>query len=282
MKTDHTFSRRSFLSLFAAAPFGAAAVAAAAKPIPIGLELYSVRDDLEKDLMGTVEQVAKLGYQCVEFYSPYYGWAPDYAKQVRAKLDDLRIRCYSTHNDSVSFTPGGIGKAMELNHILGSRYIVMASPGEVKTIDGWKQVADMLNKASDTMRANGFNAAYHNDDDEWKPMEGQKPIEVVARNTEKGVILQLDTGNCMASGGDPLAWIRSNPGRIHSMHLKDWSPQEGPRVLLGEGVAPWKKIFAAAQSVGGAEFYLIEQEGSRYAPMDTAKRCLEAYRKLNG
>jgi sugar phosphate isomerase/epimerase len=284
MKTRDALTRRSFLGSLASAPLGAAlAAGAASKHIPIGLELYSVRDELAKDLPGTVEKVAKMGYQCVEFYAPYYDWTSEYAKQVRKQLDTLGIRCYSTHNDAKSFTPEGIGKAMELNHILGTRYIVLASPPEpVKTIDGWKQVAELLNKGNHTMRANGFHAAYHNDDDEWKPLEGQKPIEVVAHNTEKSVMLQLDTGNCSVSGGDPLAWIKSNPGRIHSMHVKDWSPEKGSRVLLGEGVLPWKKIFAAAESVGGIEYYLIEQEGSQYSQFETVKRCLAAYRKLHG
>src|SRR6266702_4444129 len=114
---NREFSRRSFLSFLAAGPLGAAEAArglAASKAVPIGLELYSVRNDLQKDLMGTVRKVAKLGYQCVEFYSPYYEWTVDYTKRVRAELDGLGIHCYSTHNDPVSFTPGGVNKAMEL------------------------------------------------------------------------------------------------------------------------------------------------------------------------
>ena len=274
-------SRRSFLSLLAAAPLGAAAMAAAAaRHIPIGLELYSVRKDLQKDLAGTVRQVAQMGYQCVEFYAPYYSWTPSEARKVRREMDTLGIRCYSTHNDPKSFTPAGIGKAMELNHILGTRYIVMASAGKISTIDGWKRVAETLNKANHTMSSHGFHAGYHNHDLEWKPVDGQKPMTVLAANTDKSIMLQLDVGTCLEAGSDPVAWIRSNPGRIRSLHLKNWSPQGGYEVLFSEGVAPWKKIFAAAESVGGVEYYLIEQEGSRYSEMKTAKLCLREYRKL--
>lgn len=283
MKTENGFSRRAFLGSLAAGPIGAAAALARGKKrYPVGLELYSVRQALGKNLMGTVRTVAKMGYQCVEFYSPYYQWTASYAKQVRKELDGLGIRCYSTHNESVSFSPEGINKAMELNHILGTRYIVLASPGPVKTIDGWKRVAEMLNKANDTLQANGFHAGYHNDDEEWKPMDGQKPIDIVVQGTEKSVILQLDTGNCLRSGGDPVAYIKSNPGRIRSMHVKDWSPTRDRRVLIGEGVAPWKKIFAAAESVGGIEYYLIEQEGSRYPELEAAKLDLADFRRLHG
>jgi sugar phosphate isomerase/epimerase len=278
--TEHDgLTRRSFLTVVAAAPLAAAR---AGSQIPVGLELYSVRNDLQKDLMSTVKAVAKMGYECVEFYAPYYDWTPDYTKQVRKELDDLGIHCYSTHNSLKSFAPDGIGKAMELNQILGARYIVLAHPGKVSGVDGWKQVAETLNKANDTMAGQGLHAGYHNHDLEWKPVDGQKPIELLATNTDRSIMLQLDVGTCLATGNDPVAWIERNPGRIRSLHLKEWSPEKGYRVLLGEGVGPWKKIFAAAESTGGVEYYLIEQEGSDYPEMETAERCLAAYRKLHG
>lgn len=282
MTTDHALSRRSFLGLMAAAPFGAAALARPGGNIPVGLELYSVRNLLAKDLMGTVAGVAKMGYQCVEFYAPYYAWTPDYAKQVRKELDGLGITCHSTHNDARTFTPDGLGKAIELNKILGTRYVVMAHPGRVQGIDGWKHVVEMLNQSNQTLSAQGLHAGYHNHDLEWKPVDGQKPMELLAAGTDKSVMLQLDVGTCLETGNDPVAWIEKNPGRIRSMHVKDWSPEQGYKVLTGEGVAPWKKIFAAAESVGGVEYYLIEQEGSRYPEMETADRCLKAYRALRG
>jgi sugar phosphate isomerase/epimerase len=95
-------------------------------------------------------------------------------------------------------------------------------------------------------------------------------------------MLQLDVGTCLETGNDPVAWIRANPKRIRSLHLKDWSPAKGYRVLFGQGVAPWKKIFEAAESVGGVEYYLIEQEGSDYPELETADRCLVAYKDLHG
>src|SRR5690348_11416498 len=93
-------SRRSFLVSAAVAPLIPAV--AQGKHIPVGLELYSVRDQLKQDLMGTVRAVAKLGYEDVEFYSPYFQWTAAYAKDVRKLLDDLGIRCLSTHNDARS------------------------------------------------------------------------------------------------------------------------------------------------------------------------------------
>lgn len=280
MTTINAVSRRSFLTVTAIAPFALRAVDA--KQIPVGLELYSVRDELEKDLSGTLQNVAKMGYECVEFYAPYYDWTPDKAKAVRSQLDTLRVRCYSTHNELKSFKPDGIQKAVELNRILGAHYIVLAHPGEVSGLDGWKEIANMLNKANEAMEVQGLHAGYHNHDAEWKPIGGKKPIEVIAADTDKSIMLQLDVGTCLEAGSDPVAWINQNPGRIRSMHCKDWSPEKGYRVLFGQGIAPWKKIFAAAESTGGIEYYLIEQEGSDYPESETAERCLVAFHNLHG
>jgi sugar phosphate isomerase/epimerase len=279
MKNHDTLSRRSLLAMFAATPLWAA-FAASGKNVPVGLELYSVRNDLRQDLLGTVTKVAKLGYVCVEFYSPYYEWTLDYAKQVRKTLDDLGVRCYSTHNSLQSFSPEGIGKAIDLNHALGTRYVVLAHPGNVKTIDDWKRVSETLNTANKKLASEGLHAGYHNHDLEWKLVDGQKPIELIASNTDKSIMLQLDVGTCLETGNDPVAWVEKNPGRIRSMHLKEWSPEKGYRVLFGEGVAPWLKLLAAAEDKGGIEYYLIEQEGSEYPEIETAERCLAAYKKL--
>ncbi|MGH9582313.1 MAG: sugar phosphate isomerase/epimerase family protein [Bryobacteraceae bacterium] len=275
----HSFSRRSFLAAAGAAPL---ALRASGQHIPIGLELYSVRRDLKKDLPGTVRKVAKMGYQCVEFFAPYYAWTPDKARQVRKELDRLGIKCYSTHNGMQSFTPQGIAKAIELNKILGTRFVVLASPGRVDSIDGWKHVAATLDNANRTLEKHGLHAGYHNHDAEWKPIDGQRPMDVLAANTSKSIMLQFDVGTCVAAGADPVAWVNQNPGRIRSMHLKDWSPTLGYRALFGQGVVPWKRIFAAAESQHEVEYYLIEQEGSAYPELETAKLCLIAYRYLRG
>src|SRR5687768_16037349 len=104
-----TLSRRSFFAAAAAVPLAAAtSLRAQRTAVPVGLELYSVRDELTKDLMGTVRAVAKMGYQVVEFYSPYYQWTPAYAKEVRALLDDLGVKCMSTHNGANVFAEGGL------------------------------------------------------------------------------------------------------------------------------------------------------------------------------
>ncbi len=278
--SSNDLSRRSFLSLTAAAPLLSAATKG--KHLPVGLELFSVRNELAKDLDGTVRAVAKMGYEVVEFFSPYYAWSPEKAKEVRKLLDDSNLRCLSTHNGPASFSPDGIQKAIELNNILGTRYVVLASAGRVNTLDGWKGVAETLTKGAEQLKSANLRAGYHNHQLEFTPIDGKRPMEVIAANTPKSVMLQLDVGTCIEAGSDPVAWINSNPGRINCLHLKDWAPEKGYKVLFGEGKAPWKRIFEAAEKTGGAEFYLIEQEGSAYPPFETAEKCLAEFKAIHG
>ena len=279
MISTNDLSRRSFLALAASAPLLSGA---AAKKVPVGLELYSVRDQLAKDLEGTVRAVAKMGYQDVEFYAPYYDWTPEKAKEVRKLLDDLNLTCWSTHNGPKSFSPDGIQKAIDLNSILGSKFVVLASAGQIKTLDGWRGVAETLTKASERMHSANLRAGYHNHQLEFKPLEGKRPIEVIAANTPKNVMLQLDVGTCVEVGSDPVAWINANPGRINCIHCKDWSPDQGYKVLFGDGKAPWKEILKAAEETGGIEFYLIEQEGSALPPIETVDKCLANFKRIHG
>jgi sugar phosphate isomerase/epimerase len=276
-----TISRRSVLAMGAAAPL---ASGAKKSRIPIGLELYSVRNELKEDLMGTVRGVAKMGYEVVEFFSPYFEWTPAYAKDVRKFLDDLGIRCLSTHNSDRSFTPENLPHAIELNQILGCKYIVMASAGRVQGLDGWKKVAEILDRGAEKMKPAGLRAGFHNHKTEFVPIEGKRPMDVLAASTGKDIMLQLDVGTCIEAGSDPVAWVKANPGRINSMHLKDWSPDpsKGYKVLFGEGSAPWKQLLQTAERSGGIEFYLIEQEGSAFPAMETAQRCLTSFRKIRG
>ena len=106
MTQQHTVTRRSFLAAAAAAPLAFSA----GKKVPIGIELYSVRHEMDKDTLATVRAIAKMGYEVVEFYGPYYNWTPEFAKEVRKVMDDGGTRCNSTHNGGASFTEAGIGE----------------------------------------------------------------------------------------------------------------------------------------------------------------------------
>jgi sugar phosphate isomerase/epimerase len=157
----------------------------------------------------------------------------------------------------------------------------MASAGKTGGIDSWKAVAERLNVAAEKLKPAGMATGYHNHQSEWKLVEGQRPMDVIASGTSKDVVLQLDVGTCVEVGEDPVSWIKAHPGRIKSVHCKDWAPEKGYSVLFGEGKAPWPKIFDAAESVGGVEYYLIEQEeGPANEQLQRAEKCLANYKKL--
>lgn len=261
---------------------------AAAVVPPIGIELYALRTELGRDLPNTLRTTKQLGYELVEFYAPYMNWSLSYAKDVRLMLDDRGLKCRSTHNALTSLVPGeAMTKAIELNQILGTRYVVLASPPFVRgSADQYKLLADQLAASVSLLAPHGLMAGYHNHDEEWVQLSnGTRPMDFIADNTPNEFMLQLDVGTCVKAGADPVAWVNAHKGRIRSVHLKDWAPgtdaqEKGFRVLFGEGTSPWRPLIAALESVGGVEFYLMEQEGSRYSEFDTAKRCLDAWKKL--
>ena len=155
MKTHH-WSRRDFLTATACLPAAhllnlPSLEPPSAKHIPVGLELYSVRESLKKDPQATVRAVGEMGYECVEFYAPYFDWSEADTKDMRKLLDQLHVRCYSTHNDSTSFTSQNLQRLLERNQILGAHYAVMASSAPIKDAAGWKEIADVLKVSEETV-----------------------------------------------------------------------------------------------------------------------------------
>jgi len=282
MKTE-AITRRTFMAMAGGIPLALAAQTGR-KKIPVGTELYSVRDELAKDMSLTLRTVAKQGYEVVEFFNPYFtDWTPQIAKDARKVMDDVGIKCNSTHNNTPSFTAEGLKKAIELNQIIGSRNIMMAQGPRITTLDGWKALGEQLTAVSEQLKPLGMGTGYHNHAQEWPLLEGKRPMDVLAASSSKDVTLQFDVGTCVQAGQDPVAWINANPGRIRSVHCKDWGAGQGRgyAVAFGEGDCSWLKIFEAAEMVGGVEYYLIEQEqsppGGQFA---MAERCMANWKKL--
>jgi sugar phosphate isomerase/epimerase len=275
-------SRRAFLALAGTAPFAASAALRAAK-VPVGLELYSVRGELARDLLGTIATVGKMGYEVVEFYSPYMEWTVDRARDVRRALDEAGLKCPSTHNGANSFTGDGLKKAIELNQIIGSKYIIMASAPRITSLDGWKTIAEQLSTAAAQLRPLRMATGFHNHLVEWKPLEGKRPMDVLAANTPRDVVMQFDVGTCLEAGEDPFAWVAANPGRIKSVHCKDWTSAQSFNVPFGEGYPKWIELLGAIETTGGVEYFLIEQETGAQHPdgeLGMVQRCLDNWKKL--
>ncbi len=272
--------RRTFLAAGAAA-----GLLQGAFKKPVGLELYSVRKEFVKDMAGTIKAVGKMGYEGVELFGSYADWTPAQAKEAYTMIKDAGMKCWSAHTGAKYFTPEHLDRVIELNSILESKYMIMSSAGKVDGIDGWKKVAVSLNTAAEKLKKVKKGTGFHNHASEFMPLNGQKPIEVLAKETVKDVVLQLDVGTCIEAGTDPIAWIKANPGRIRSLHMKDWkrglpNPHDGYKVLIGEGETDWKAVVNESLKTGGAEHLLIEQEGSRFSEFETAQKCIENFKKI--
>ncbi|PYX02148.1 MAG: xylose isomerase, partial [Acidobacteria bacterium] len=137
--------------------------------------MYSVRETLKKDPEAALRAVAQMGYEGVEFYAPYFDWTEPQTKQIRKLLDDLGMRCFSTHNDESYLRPQSIDRARDMNLILGSKYVVLASAGQKTSLTEWRSVADTLNSAAEKLKPAGLKAGYHNHQLEFTPIEGQRP-----------------------------------------------------------------------------------------------------------
>ena len=249
----------------------------AAKRLPIALELYSIREDCKNDLAGSLAKVAAMGYEGVEF-AGYHGHS---ALAVRKMLDDNGLKCCSVHTGWPTVQADQIQATIDFNKTIGNkRLIVPGMPAPVRqAMDKYADVAKQFTEIAAKAKEQGMQVGYHNHTWEFEPPPGKRFWDVLAANTPKDFLLQLDIGHCRRAGSDPVAYIKQNAGRSVLLHMKDYSPKSAD-ILLGEGIVEWKPLFAAAESVGGTEWYIIEQEHYPYPPMECVKRCLDNLKKL--
>ena len=175
-----------------------------------------------------------------------------------------------------------MAKAVELNQIIGSKYIIMASAPRITSLDGWKKIAEQLSATAGQLRLLRMATGFHNHLVEWKPLEGKRPMDVLAANTPRDVVMQFDVGTCLEAGEDPFAWVAANRGRIKSVHCKDWTSAQGFNVPFGEGYSKWPDLLGAIEKTGGVEYFLIEQETGQTngGEFPMVQRCLENWKKL--
>ncbi len=243
--------------------------------IKIALQLYSVRKDCAHDLKGTLEAVAKMGYDGVEF-AGYYGRT---AEELRKILDDLGLQVAGTHIHIDTLMGEKLKETIEFNRILGNKYLIVPSLPEKmrKTKADWLKAAEIMNEIADKLKPEEMRVGYHNHAIEFKPINGEIPWYIFFDATKPEVIMQLDTGNAMMGGisaDEVLNIIKRYPKRATTVHLKEYS-SKNEKAILGEGEMKWKEFINLCETVGGTEWYIIEQESYPYPPLECAKRCLE-------
>ena len=250
---------------------------AAKRDIPVGLQLWTVRTECAKDFPGTIAKVAKMGYKGVEFA----GYYERKAEEVRKMLDDNGLMCCGSHTAIDLLSDESFAKTMEFNRTIGNKYVIVPwlDRQKLKTKEEWLAKAKIFNELADKAKTQGMHIGYHAHYGDFMPIEGETPWDILFGNTSKEVIMQIDTGNTMQGGGDPVAYLKKYPGRSLTIHLKEFSATS-KKALIGEGDVKWKDVFAICESTGGTQWYIIEEESGAYPPLEAAETSLKNYIKL--
>jgi len=298
-------SRREFLKSGALIALGAAlvpqSVFAAGKKKPkgmVGIQLYSIRDDMDKDPVGSLTQLAKMGYVYVEHANyidrKFYGYS---APEFRKIIDGLGLKMISGHtvmekkhwdaakkdfSDSWKYT-------VEDAAVMGQKWVISPWMDETmrKTYDDFKGYMDVFNKSGELCKKSGMKFGYHNHDFEFsEKLNGEKVFDIIMKSIDPDLVaMQLDIGNLYNGGAIALDVMKQYPGRFEIIHAKDEivaksGNEKFESTILGEGVVNTEKVLELATKKGGTKCYIIEQESyGDKTPMDCAKADLDKMKK---
>lgn len=245
--------------------------------IPIALQLYSIRHECEKDLPGTLKAVAGMGYEGVDF-AGYYGYD---APAIRAMLDDLGLKVAGCHTGIQTLLGDELQKTVEFNHILSNKFLIVPGLPESyrNSRDAWRATADLFNEIAAKLKPEGMYTGYHNHHIEFTPMDGELPWDTFFGNTVADVAMQIDLGNALHGGADPVAFLKRYPGRARTVHLKAYSATND-KALIGEDDVEWAEVFRVCEADPVTEWYIVEQESYPYTPLESVDRCLQALRAM--
>ena len=291
-------TRRSFIKNSAVLLAGSAVLSkksfAAFKPDEIvGIQLYSVRDDMQKDPLGTLKAVAEMGYKHVEHANyidrKFYGYS---AKEFRKVLDDLGLNMPSGHTvmgknhwdpSKKDFTDAW-KYTVEDAAVMGQQYVISPWMDESMrtTYDDLMVYLDVFDKCGDLCMKSGMKFGYHNHWAEFtEELNGMKLFDIMMKTLDVNkVIMQLDIGNMYIGGAKALDVIGQYPGKFEMIHVKDEiasnNAEKYESAILGKGIIPVKEVLDICRATGGTKVYIIEQEAYQgKAPLDCIKEDLE-------
>jgi sugar phosphate isomerase/epimerase len=247
------------------------------KRIPIGLQLYSVRTECKADLPAVLKAAAAMGYEGVEF-AGYHGRD---AAELRRLLDENGLRCCGTHLGIEALTGDELTNTVEFNGTVGNELLIVASLPDERTRDRQSclETAKALDEISERVEAEGMRVGYHNHSSDLKPLDGETAWDIIFGNTRPEVVMQIDTANMIAGGGDPVHYLRKYPGRAATIHVKEHSKSH-PEALIGEGDIDWPAIFDVVEAQGRTEWFIVEYEGDAIPPLVAVERCLANLKKM--
>ncbi len=284
-------SRRTFLkatgAVAAAACVGAGRLTAAPLTLPIGLQLYSVRDLMAKDFDGTLSKVRTAGYTVVETAGYYDRSAVDFRKA----MDKAGLRCVSTHH-TLNLLETQLDQWIDYGHTLGLEYIVCSSSGGMHrdpaapkgppTLDDWRWIAGEFNRIGAKVKAAGMTFGVHNHTPEFATLDGVVVYDELLRLTDpKLVVFEMDAGWVHASGHSPVDYLTKTPERFPLMHVKDMVKGADGKMhmpVMGRGDLDFRPIMRAAT---GLKYYFVEQEQFDMDPIEEIRLDAEYMRNLN-
>ena len=299
MKTSRrTFVKSGAMLALAAAVFPGSAFASPEKKGMVGLQLYSVRDDMMKDPAGTLTQLAKMGYVYVEHANyvdrKFYGFS---AGEFRKLLDSLGLKMISGHTvmtkDHWDDTKKEFSESWKYTvddaATLGQKWVISPFMDESmrKTYDDFKRYMDVFNKSGELCKKSGMKFGYHNHDFEFsQKLNGEKVFDIIMKSIDPNLVaLQLDIGNLYNGGAIALDVMNQYPGRFEIIHAKDEvASKEGSEkyisTILGQGIVNTQKVLELATTKGGTKCYIIEQESyGDKTPMNSVKEDLAIMKK---
>jgi sugar phosphate isomerase/epimerase/transposase len=221
--------------------------------LPVGLQPYTVRNEMKKDFEGTLRKVADMGYKEIELSLDFYGQPPQRVRRVMDSLGLATPSChYPTPKDDSEWE-----KSVEHARSFGVRYMGTGAPVEWRrSLDGWRKTADLFNHLGQISRRTELHFAYHNHNWEFISYNGTVGYDELLRRTDPGLVkLELDCFWATAAGRDPVDYFNKYPGRFPLLHIKDLKPgyqpstgplEGNPFIEVGSGVIDWKRLFKAA------------------------------------
>jgi sugar phosphate isomerase/epimerase len=277
--------RRDFIQTMGAAAAGGmltrAPLGATKRLDRIGIELFAVRHAMAQDPERTLAALRAIGYTDVELLWSFgnFGRTP---AQVAATLKNEGLRAPSAHMSAETIFVGW-EKSLETAKLLGQEYLFVPDFDNwtKQTLDQWRDWADRFNAAGAVARRAGVWLGFHNESYHQKPIEGQVPLDVFIDRLDPSVTrLQLDVGNMVLGGGDPMQYLQKYPNRFWSFHLKDALPDRSNDTGLGQGIFDFKRFLAAVPSLEQKPSY-VEQEGAT-EPAGELAFARENYQYLRG
>jgi sugar phosphate isomerase/epimerase len=253
-------TRTILLALLLSTPLAQAAPAAPR----IGVQLWSVKDDVKQDFEGTLAKLARMGFQGVEFAGEFGRYTDDPAG-LRAFLDKQGLECAGAHLDFAALSDARFAQTTAFYRAVGCRNLVIAWDERGASIDGAAVIARELAALSSKLKPLGMRIGYHNHAQEMTGPVGHTPWDTIAAGTPHESILQQDIGWTVFAGKDPAALIRRYPGRTITSHFKaklaEGSAGKPPmKPIIGQDRTDWPAVYRAAREEGGAEWIVLEQE----------------------